>query len=87
MSGDHSDPRPTQEWKIGERLRSALEAMPAQPGAPLRAALSGIKPLAADELRTVASLERQRVLSDNERRQARALQRFLATIEEVSSDA
>ena len=87
MSGDHGEPRPTPEWKIGESLRSALEAMPAQPGAPLRDALSGIKPLAADELRTVASLERRRRLSDNERRQARALQSFLATIEEVSSDA
>jgi hypothetical protein len=87
MSGDHSEPRPTPEWKIGEPLRSALEAMPAQPGAPFRAALSAIKPLAADELRTVASLERRRGLSDNERRQACALQSFLATIEEVSSDA
>jgi hypothetical protein len=52
----------------------------------LRDALLEAMPLAADALATVALLERRRGLSDNEQRQARALQRFLAKIEEVSSD-
>jgi hypothetical protein len=76
-----------QEWKIGEPLRRAIGGIPLQPGAPVRDALLEIMPLAADALTTVALLEQRRGLSDKEQRQARALQRFLATIEEVSSDA
>jgi hypothetical protein len=85
--GEPRDPHQTQEWKIGEPLRSAMGGIPGRPGAPLRDALSGVKPLVADELAKVASLERHRALSRNEQRQARALRKFLATIEEVSNDS
>jgi len=78
---------PTQEWKIGEPLANAMEAIPVQPGAPLHDALLEVRPLAADVLRSVAFLERHRSLSDKEQRQAHALQSFLATIEEVSNEA
>ena len=78
---------PTQEWKIGEPLANAMEAIPVQPGAPLHDALLEVRPLAADALRSVAFLERHRSLSDKEQRQAHALQSFLATIEEVSNEA
>jgi hypothetical protein len=78
---------PMQEWRIGEPLRRAIGGIPVQPGAPMRDALLEIMPLAADALTTVALVERHRGLTDKEQRQARALQRFLATIEEVSSDA
>jgi hypothetical protein len=81
------EPHPTQGWKIGEPLTSAMGAIPVQPGAPLRDALLEVKPLVADELTTVALLERHRSLSEKEQRQARALQRFLATIEDVSNEA
>jgi hypothetical protein len=81
------EPDPLQEWKISEPLSCAIGAIPVQPGAPVRDALLEVKPLAADALATVALLERRRGLSDNEQRQARALQSFLAKIEEVSSDA
>lgn len=79
--------QPTQEWKIGEQLTSAISAIPVHPGAPLREALLEVKPLVAAELMTVASLERHRSLAYYEQRRARALRGFLATIEEVSSDA
>ncbi len=85
--GEPRDPHQTQEWKIGEPLRSAMGGIPGRPGAPLRDALAGVKPLVADELTKVASLERHRALSRDEQRQARALRQFLATIEEVSNDA
>jgi LysM repeat protein len=80
-------PDPTQEWKIGELLANAMEAIPVQPGAPLGDALLEVQPLAADALRSVAFLERHRNLSDKEQRQAHALQRFLATIKEVPNEA
>jgi hypothetical protein len=80
------EPDPTQEWKIGEPLVLAIGRIPVQPGAPVRDALLEVKPLVADALTTVALLEQRRGLSDKEQRQARALQRFLAKIEEVSSD-
>ena len=86
VGSEHRDPHPVQEWKIGEPLRSAMNAILVQPGAPLRDALLGVKPLVADELTTVASLERHRALSYNEQRQARALRKFLATIEKVCDD-
>jgi hypothetical protein len=81
------EPHPTQEWKIREPLMSAMGAIPVHPGARLRDCLLEVKPLVADELTTVASLEQHRGLSEKEQRQARALQRFLATIEEVSNEA
>jgi LysM repeat protein len=87
VGSEHRDPHPVQEWKIGEPLRSAMNAILVQPGAPLRDVLLGVKPLVADELTTVASLEQLRALSYNEQRQARALRQFLATIEKVSDDA
>jgi hypothetical protein len=77
------EPDPLQEWKIGEPLVRAIGAIPVQPGAPVRDALLDVKPLAADALRTVVLLERHRGLTDKEQRQARALHRFLAKIEEV----
>jgi LysM domain len=77
---------PMQEWKIGEPLRRAIGGIPVQPGAPVRDALLEVKPLAADALTTVALLEQRRGLSDKEQRQARALHRFLAKIEEVCGD-
>jgi hypothetical protein len=80
-------PHPTQEWKIGELLANAMEAIPVQPGAPFHDAMLEVRPLAANALRSVAFLERHRSLSDKEQRQAHALQRFLATIEEVSNEA
>jgi LysM domain len=80
-------PDPTQEWKIGEPLANAMESIPVQPGAPLHDALLEVRPLAANALRSVAFLERHRSLSDKERRQAHALQGFLATIEEVSNES
>jgi hypothetical protein len=80
-------PHPTQEWKIGELLANAMEAIPVQPGAPVHDALLEVQPLAADALRSVAFLERHRSLSDKEQRQAHALQRFLATIKEVSKES
>ena len=87
VHGEPRDPHPMQEWKIGEPLRSAMGSIPGRPGAPLRDALAGVKPLVADELTKVASLERHRALSRDEQRQARALRQFLATMEEVSNDA
>jgi hypothetical protein len=78
---------PIQEWKIGEPLANGMEAIPVQPGAPLHDALLEVQPLAADALRSVAFLERHRSLSDKEQRQAHALQRFLATIEQVSNES
>ena len=87
VGAEPREPDPMQEWKIGEPLRRAIGGIPVQPGASVRDALLEVKPLAADALATVALLERRRGLSDNEQRQARALQRFLAKIEEVSSDA
>jgi hypothetical protein len=80
------EPDPLQEWKIGEPLVRAIGGIPVQPGAPLRDALLDVMPLAADALTTVGLLERQRGLTDKEQRQARALHRFLAKIEEVASD-
>jgi hypothetical protein len=80
-------PGPTQEWKIGEPLANAIEAIPVQSGAPFHDALLEVKPIAADALRYVAFLERHRSLSDKEQLQAHALQSFLATIEEVSNEA
>jgi hypothetical protein len=87
VHGEPGDPHPMQEWKIGEPLRSVMGGIPGRPGAPLREALSRVKPLVADELTKVASLERHRALSRDEQRQARALRQFLATMEEVSNDA
>jgi hypothetical protein len=80
------EPDPMQEWKFSEPLVLAIGSIPVQPGAPVRDALLKVKPLAADALTTVALLEQRRGLSDKEQRQARALQSFLAKIEEVSSD-
>jgi hypothetical protein len=80
------EPDPMQEWKFSEPLVLAIGSIPVQPGAPVRDALLEVKPLAADALTTVALLEQRRGLSDKEQRQARALQSFLAKIEEVSSD-
>jgi hypothetical protein len=78
---------PTQEWKLGEPLANAIEAIALQPGAPFHDALSEVRPLAANALRSVAFLARHRSLSDKEQRQAHALQRFLATIKEVPNEA
>jgi hypothetical protein len=80
-------PGPTQEWKIGELLANAMEAIPVQPGAPLGDALLEVQPLAAEALRSVAFLERHRNLSDKEQRQAHALQSFLAKIKEVANES
>lgn len=79
-------PDPMQEWEIGEPLRRAIGGIPARPGAPVRDTLLEVMPLAADELTTVTRLEQRRGLSDKEQRQARALQRFLATVEEACGD-
>jgi hypothetical protein len=81
------EPRPMQEWKIGEPLRRAMRGIPVQPGAPLRDALLEVKPLVADELTTVASLEQRRRLSNREQRQARALRDFWTMIDDVSNEA
>jgi lipopolysaccharide biosynthesis protein len=86
VGAEPREPDPTQEWKIGEPLMSAMRAIPLQLGAPFRDALLEIKPLAAHELEFVSFLERHRSLSDKEQRQAHALQRFVATIEEVSNE-
>ena len=72
-----------QQWKIGEPLKSALEGIPLQPGAPVRNALLEVKPLVSDALRTVALLDQRRRLTDKEQRQARALQSLLTTIEKA----
>ena len=72
----------SQEWEIGEPLRRAAESIPLEPGAARRHALSEVKPVAEDALRTLALLEGRRNLSAKEHRQARALRRFLAALEE-----
>jgi hypothetical protein len=73
----------SQEWELGEPLRRSIESLPLQPGASARDALSEAKPLVEAELSTVALLERRRHLTDEEQRQARELQRFLAAIEKA----
>lgn len=87
MGTEPREPRPMQEWKIGEPLRRAMRGIPVQPGAPLRDALLEMKPLVADELTTVASLEQRRRLSNREQRQARALRDFWTMIDDVSNEA
>jgi hypothetical protein len=86
VGSEPRDPGPMQEWEIGEPLRRAIGGIPARPGAPVRDTLLEVMPLAADELTTVTRLEQRRGLSDKEQRQARALQRFLATVEEACGD-
>ncbi|HZY57292.1 MAG TPA: LysM domain-containing protein [Rubrobacteraceae bacterium] len=73
----------SQEWEIGEPLRRSIGSIPLQPGALECDALSEVKSLAEDALATLALLERRRHLTDKEHHQARALRRFLATLEEA----
>ena len=72
----------SQEWEIGEPLRRAAGSIPLEPGAARRHALSEVKPVAEDALRSLALLEGRRHLSAKEHRQARAIRRFLAALEE-----
>ena len=72
----------SQEWEIGEPLRCAVGSIPLEPGVSRRHALSKAKLLVEAALRTLALLERRRNLSAKEHRQARALRRFLAALEE-----
>ena len=83
---DPTKPKPMQEWKISEPLRRAIESIPVPPGAHARSTLLEVKHLAAEALLTMAPLERRRGLSDMEQRQARALQKLVATIEEACDD-
>jgi hypothetical protein len=54
-----------------------------QPGKCERYALSEVKPLAEDALKSLTHLERRRQLTDEEHRQAGALQRMLEALEEA----
>jgi hypothetical protein len=72
----------SQEWEIGEPLRRAVGSIPLDPGANWRHALSEAKPLAHEAMATLAFLEQRRQLTTKELRQARAIQRFLAALEE-----
>jgi hypothetical protein len=78
-----------EEWEVGEPLRRAVENIPLEPRLAQIHALSEAKFLAEDELTTLAFLERRRHLSAKEHRQADALRRFLAALdeEEVESRA
>jgi hypothetical protein len=72
----------SQEWEIGEPLRRALGSVLLHPGTYRRHALSEVKPLVQDALGTLAHLRLHRQLTAKEHRQARALQSFLAALEE-----
>jgi hypothetical protein len=72
----------SQEWEIGEPLRSAVGSIPLEPGPSRSHALSEAKPLAQEALATLAFLEQRRQLTAKELRQARAILRFLAAVEE-----
>lgn len=76
----------SQEWEIGEPLRRSIMAIPLQPGATVRDALSEAKPFAEDALTTLEFLEEHRPLSEKEHRQADALERFLAALEEAKEE-
>ncbi len=72
-----------QEWEIGEPLRRSLGSLPLRPGQFERYALSEVKPLAEDALTSLTDLERRRHLTDEEHRQAGALQRMLTALKEA----
>jgi LysM repeat protein len=72
----------SREWEIVEPIRRAVGSMPLVPGPARSRALWEAKPLAQDALATLAFLEQRRRLSPKELRQARAIRRFLAALEE-----
>jgi hypothetical protein len=72
-----------REWEIGEPLRRSIRSLPMQPGQFERYALSEVKPLAEDALTSLTHLERRRQLTDEEHRQAGALQRMLEALKEA----
>jgi LysM domain len=72
----------SREWEIGEPIRRAVGSMPLVPGPARSRALWEAKPLAQDALATLAFLEQRRRLSSKELRQAGAIRRFLAALEE-----
>jgi hypothetical protein len=86
MGSAPEDPHANQEWEISEPLRRSVEAIPLQRGASARDAFSEIKPLAEEALTTLAALERRRHLTDKEHRQAVALQRLLAALQEADRE-
>ena len=74
------DPRvPDQSrgWQIGEVLRHSLEELPLRPDA-MDDVLTELQPQIEKELRSVALVERRRMLSDREHRQENALRDLLA---------
>jgi LysM repeat protein len=72
----------SREWEIVEPIRRAVGSMPLVPGPARSRALWEAKPLAQDALATLAFREQRRRLSPKELRQARAIRRFLAALEE-----
>jgi LysM repeat protein len=72
----------SQQWEIGEPLRRAAGSIPLEPGPSRSHALSEAKRLAQEALATLSFLEQRRQLTAKELRQARAIQRFLAAVEE-----
>jgi hypothetical protein len=78
--------RANQEWEVGELLRRSVEAIPLQLEASARDAFSEIKLLAEKALTTLAALERRRHLTYKEHRQAAALQRLLAALQEADRE-
>ena len=86
MDTDPKEPEANREWEIGEPLRRSLGSLPLRPGQFERYALSEVKPLAEDELSSLTNLERRRHLTNEEHRQAGALQRMLAALKEADRE-
>ena len=76
----------SEEWEVDEALRRSLESLPLQPGTPMLKALSELKPHVEDALRTLALLQRRRLLSDYEHRQADTLRELSTSIEHTLAD-
>ncbi len=82
VNAEFGEPDASREWEIGEPLRRAVGSIPLEPGPDRSRALSEARPLAQGSLATLAFLEQRRRLSPKELRQAGAIRRFLAALEE-----
>ena len=79
-------PGVSDEWEVDEALRCSLEGLPLRLGTPMLTALSELKPHVEDALRTLALLQRRRLLSDYEHRQADTLRELSTSIEHTLAD-
>jgi hypothetical protein len=79
-------PGVSDEWEVDEALRRSIEGLPLRLGTPMLTALSELKPHVEDALRTLALLQRRRLLSDYEHRQADTLRELSTSIEHTLAD-